>query len=124
MRLSDWSSDVCSSALNPRTLCDRPDLGWRSCRSAARRPICQSPQGSPSPTCRGCPQSGLVEMRSAEHTSELPSLMRISYSVFSLKKNPLNVLRSFSCLEHIHFNSYTILTLYSLHTISLHLILL
>src|SRR3546814_7405529 len=30
---------------------------------------------------------GLVEARSEEHTSELQSLMRISYAVFCLKKN-------------------------------------
>src|SRR3546814_12245909 len=30
---------------------------------------------------------GLVEPRSEEHTSELQSLMRISYAVFCLKKN-------------------------------------
>src|SRR3546814_7128118 len=29
-------------------------------------------------------------LRSEEHTSELPSLMRISYAVFCLKKNKLN----------------------------------
>src|SRR3546814_2163536 len=29
---------------------------------------------------------GLAEIRSEEHTSELQSLMRISYAVFSLKK--------------------------------------
>src|SRR3546814_3393545 len=33
---------------------------------------------------RGCP---LPEKRSEEHTSELQSLMRISYAVFCLKKN-------------------------------------
>src|SRR3546814_9814435 len=32
------------------------------------------------------PQSGLNFMRSEEHTSELQSLMRISYAVFCLKK--------------------------------------
>src|SRR3546814_9431255 len=32
----------------------------------------------------------LVKMRSAEHTSELPSLMRNSYAVFCLKKITLN----------------------------------
>src|SRR3546814_3619036 len=31
-----------------------------------------------------------VASRSEEHTSELPSLMRISYAVFSLKKNNTN----------------------------------
>src|SRR3546814_3300703 len=31
-----------------------------------------------------------VELRSEEHTSELPSLMRISYAVFCLKKKKTN----------------------------------
>src|SRR3546814_9163455 len=46
-----------------------------------------------------CPEisprvTGSVEFvngRSEEHTSELPSLMRISYAVFCLKKNNYNV---------------------------------
>src|SRR3546814_10877192 len=33
---------------------------------------------------------GGAEIRSEEHTSELQSLMRISYDVFSLKKNKTN----------------------------------
>src|SRR3546814_10642270 len=34
---------------------------------------------------------GLCAMRSEEHTSELPSLMRISYAIFCLKtKNTIN----------------------------------
>src|SRR3546814_2800540 len=32
------------------------------------------------------PRRGMVEQRSEEHTSELQSLMRISYAVFCLKK--------------------------------------
>src|SRR3546814_1644625 len=32
-------------------------------------------------------KKGTVEVRSEEHTSELQSLMRISYAVFCLKKN-------------------------------------
>src|SRR3546814_8659715 len=35
--------------------------------------------------CSAC--HGIVDARSEEHTSELPSLMRISYAVFCLKKN-------------------------------------
>src|SRR3546814_9369617 len=35
----------------------------------------------------GTPGDPLKERRSEEHTSELPSLMRISYDVFFLKKN-------------------------------------
>src|SRR3546814_3366560 len=41
----------------------------------------------------GC--GGLIvddDMRSEEHTSELPSLMRISYAVFCLKKKTINTL--------------------------------
>src|SRR3546814_5002500 len=33
----------------------------------------------------------LARTRSEEHTSELQSLMRISYAVFCLKKNKLNI---------------------------------
>src|SRR3546814_1414045 len=46
----------------------------------------------PSLPCRG---SGAAqrhfEARSEEHTSELQSLMRISYAVFCLKKNKANI---------------------------------
>src|SRR3546814_4782735 len=34
-------------------------------------------------------RQGRIELRSEEHTSELQSLMRISYAVFCLKKNNL-----------------------------------
>src|SRR3546814_5274201 len=33
------------------------------------------------------PEQPVVQVRSEEHTSELPSLMRLSYAVFCLKKN-------------------------------------
>src|SRR3546814_9909648 len=39
--------------------------------------------------------------RSEEHTSELQSLMRISYAVFCLKKQTLAVNKS-SCLRSLH----------------------
>src|SRR3546814_2572732 len=38
------------------------------------------------------PRAGLPGHRSEEHTSELQSLMRISYAVFCLKKKPNHVL--------------------------------
>src|SRR3546814_2191447 len=41
---------------------------------------------------------GVVDGRSEEHTSELQSLMRISYAVFCLKKKILNVKLHFSKL--------------------------
>src|SRR3546814_9351623 len=92
MRISDWSSDVCSSDL-ARTLChgqgqarDRgfgrtgPAHGY----GAARR--WRTERGP----CRGTRHRrycGREAQRSEEHTSELQSLMRTSYAVFSLQKN-------------------------------------
>src|SRR3546814_5944123 len=49
--------------------------------------------GDKSEDARACPRHGstccpafICALRSEEHTSELPSLMRISYAVFCLKK--------------------------------------
>src|SRR3546814_2183481 len=81
MRISDWSSDVCSS-----------DLGRGAANAASparqRRNLdaCEKNCG-----CRRGPGSGgggcyRTWRRSEEHTSELQSLMRISYAVFCLKK--------------------------------------
>src|SRR3546814_3376334 len=102
MRISDWSSDVCSSDLtgliakmgvpvrevlrtkaDPYTELglDDPALGDDALIDAMlahpiliNRPIVVTPLGAR--LCR----------RSEEHTSELQSLMRISYAVFCLKK--------------------------------------
>src|SRR3546814_2533687 len=63
MRISDWSSDVCSSDLPARPEIDELDMLQRP--FAFRRHH---------------------HARSEEHTSELQSLMRISYAVFCLKK--------------------------------------
>src|SRR3546814_2977489 len=60
--------------------------------------------------------SMLVE-RSEEHTSELQSLMRISYAVFCLKKkNPFLLLLQLSCHNRTYSTSYIIyyLDLYNL----------
>src|SRR3546814_1769791 len=91
MRISDWSSDVCSSDLlsrpvHPRICCgkdheDRPgDIGRRAAvpPSHGAGEIC----GHAGSVIRGSRNS----RRSEEHTSELQSLMRISYAVFCLKK--------------------------------------
>src|SRR3546814_8075333 len=110
MRISDWSSDVCSS--------DLPAAGRRQPAGAARfrRHLggCADQLGAHwfdvandlragllrggNDACR-CVASGpgslrrdlsslaaAVRRRSEEHTSELQSLMRISYAVFCLKK--------------------------------------
>src|SRR3546814_2398042 len=97
MRISDWSSDVCSSDLRAGDgarrdrLCqaDAPppgdglhELDRAGCdqygdgrRAGARQPAAGAV----------CPRRRLCQ-RSEEHTSELQSLMRISYAVFCLKK--------------------------------------
>src|SRR3546814_6356757 len=87
MRISDWSSDVClpCSRWSPGGIpaarsdwCDgcAPDPGSRHQR-ASPVPAGNGP-GACRPSCR--------QDRSEEHTSELQSLMRISYAVFCLKK--------------------------------------
>src|SRR3546814_8718590 len=82
MRISDWSSDVCSSDLRPP-----PASRYRS-RARRLRPTPRTGSRSRSNSCRSCrycPTSRSPH-RSEEHTSELQSLMRISYAVFCLKK--------------------------------------
>src|SRR3546814_5053457 len=82
MRISDWSSDVCSSDLSgtsslgsPRTRTSRRSAASRS-RRRSRPHRRRAPAGWRRVRLR----------RSEEHTSELQSLMRISYAVFCLKK--------------------------------------
>src|SRR3546814_8318091 len=91
LRISDWSSDVCSSDLPSARLArgraDPPAHPRRSYQAAAaprRGPApasCRAADYAPAraPMRRGSP-------RSEEHTSELQSLIRISYAVFCLKK--------------------------------------
>src|SRR3546814_5969632 len=111
MRISDWSSDVCSSDLRTNTTVlstyvhpitqryierledqlkdggyEKPlymmqsNGGIATAKAAKANPIAMVESG---------PASGIFAaayMRSEEHTSELQSLMRISYAVFCLKK--------------------------------------
>src|SRR3546814_4679579 len=113
MRISDWSSDVCSSDLLDHRADDR-----RLVAGAIERLLDRDDVG----IGRRLPQKGendvetLIGMvdedvlradrretvatmfadafgetrRSEEHTSELQSLMRISYAVFCLKKKTTN----------------------------------
>src|SRR3546814_2190334 len=53
-----------------------------------------------------------AEPRSEEHTSELQSLMRISYAVFCLKKKTKQVT---TCVKPIQMKSYSLLTYYQKH---------
>src|SRR3546814_4067879 len=80
MRISDWSSDVCSSDLCGNSI-------------AAVGPKERSPwiirftRMNPSTDLNWiCPTAAQHLSRSEEHTSELQSLMRISYAVFCLKQ--------------------------------------
>src|SRR3546814_4768187 len=108
MRISDWSSDVCSSDLAQRLqhVCvDEPcdDIVrqfaavWEAEDVGAVDVVIVSifSAGARYGDARQDVSEQQVS-RSEEHTSELQSLMRISYAVFCLKKNqpPYTPLRS------------------------------
>src|SRR3546814_9497219 len=107
MRISDWSSDVCSSDL----LCAGPARPGRRVAAARRRRHAAAPRREGRAVERRLPPAEIsvrslargpdypalagrevasrfgraAGHRSEEHTSELQSLMRISYAVFCLK---------------------------------------
>src|SRR3546814_8998994 len=101
MRISDWSSDVCSSDLILDVWFDS-GCTHAFVLESGRWPALVRHDGSThsadlylegSDQHRGWFQSSLLEScgtrgqaRSEEHTSELQSLMRISYAVFCLNK--------------------------------------
>src|SRR3546814_7654321 len=64
------------------------DRSSRSPRAPARRAPDLRPAGGD--TIGRDPDSGSRSIRSEEHTSELQSLMRISYAVFCLKKKKIH----------------------------------
>src|SRR3546814_3658130 len=92
MRISDWSSDVCSSDL----LVDVPGVVHQLGNSLF--PVANGVQNAlggdghaehrnvPGPPAHANANATAGTQRSEEHTSELQSLMRISYAVFCLKK--------------------------------------
>src|SRR3546814_10708410 len=103
MRISDWSSDVCSSdlLLNPRLTrgdfscaCGRTSfeaiIGVRvsatNADSATAPASATDSSRNRRPVLPSMKPTGRNTARSEEHTSELQSLMRISYAVFCLKK--------------------------------------
>src|SRR3546814_7594125 len=93
MRISDGSSDVCSSDLDHAQLLGAQLLVGSQLRPL-RRKIQQRRPGNNAflvvvdGAARGSGRRRFVRRchRSEEHTSELQSLMRISYAVFCLKK--------------------------------------
>src|SRR3546814_10685363 len=115
MRISDWSSDVCSSDLSEpsfHTIARWFFWGGFQLFIFARRPLlpcnrlpCEPPNPRPRPLTsfdsemrigNHVDKAAVLEfierrpsclwVRSAEHKSELQSLMRISYAVFCLTK--------------------------------------
>src|SRR3546814_5028691 len=100
MRISDWSSDVCSSDLYKA--CWYPaGKGTARCNTFTlakalaalidtNARIINLSLGGPADPLLGQLLDALLQqdriVRSEEHTSELQSLMRISYAVFCLKK--------------------------------------
>src|SRR3546814_2265221 len=117
MRISDWSSDVCSSDLWRRS---GRRFGRRSGRHFRRRRSPTQPGGwrctmtrrtattwtatpgtaTTTPAATRSATAGRRGTRSEEHTSELQSLMRISYAVFCCKKTN----NKYSTADHTHYD--------------------
>src|SRR3546814_10038957 len=97
MRISDWSSDVCSSDLtgagdrrrltSHSIVVEAAPIGAVSVygTSAEAATVPSAIPGNVSSAAKFC-GCRHIACRSEEHTSELQSLMRISYAVFCLKK--------------------------------------
>src|SRR3546814_7514717 len=130
MRISDWSSDVCSSdlpsgvrqklaaeAAPTRATCSRGSIrpgGGRLARARARRRLLRLDAGRlaldrllarlallAAHRVQQQPRADRAGHRSEEHTSELQSLMRISYAVFCLKKHQTK-LKTHTHVKHIY----------------------
>src|SRR3546814_10567432 len=106
MRISDWSSDVCSSDLvsagvrrpaapaSEPAICDERFFP----HDKQRNPMVSRGGVGTNPLRKQFPQhrelrrvpADDIGVRSEEHTSELQSLMRISYAVFCLTKHTIN----------------------------------
>src|SRR3546814_10536133 len=104
MRISDWSSDVCSSDLGcsaparpiARSTADQSGAahaGLASRRLANPKALVffsiidpSSAHSTRKASRHASAPPASPDVRSEEHTSELQSLMRISYAVFCLKK--------------------------------------
>src|SRR3546814_4458494 len=96
MRISDWSSDVCSSDLD--VALEGHDAseghvgrvmsltGRRITNTVAPYDLVRKMRASVLVLGPLVAREGEATVRSEEHTSELQSLMRISYAVFCLKK--------------------------------------
>src|SRR3546814_1943292 len=92
MRISDWSSDVCSSDLSDPARCGQCDIcldppAAEDATEAAQKALAAVQRlGQRFGRNRVIDHLIGKDKRSEEHTSELQSLMRISYAVCCLKK--------------------------------------
>src|SRR3546814_10576278 len=117
MRISDWSSDVCSSDLLLDRL-QRPDPahpGPGPRLEHRRPPVRRTRPGGEEAAVDGDQdraRQGQVRrhLRSEEHTSELQSLMRISYAVFCLKKKNTRNIKS----KHLTIKNSTHICMYNI----------
>src|SRR3546814_3515179 len=101
MRISDWSSDVCSSDLHEPRLRGRARQPAgeraRNARLAIRRLERRAGTHRPAGVQRAISprgQPGPASQRSEEPTSELQSLMRNSYALLYCKKKNLTTHRT------------------------------
>src|SRR3546814_974576 len=125
MRISDWSSDVCSSDLRLGYGLGRSS-SWQPCGSDGDAQTQHDGHGGASvrdgadrrtaaaARATGRPRGGLAYLpalagrrraaiaRSEEHTSELPSLMRISYAVFCLKQKKTSINHQITSQQQYH----------------------
>src|SRR3546814_8893620 len=104
MRISDWSSDVCSSDLVEQAMLSDAHRYWlnnpKLDRAATRldqqiererEEVAKAAEAARIENERRLDRLATsIARRSEEHTSELQSLMRISYAVFCLKKKKRN----------------------------------
>src|SRR3546814_5749736 len=87
MRISDWSSDVCSSDLHMSSGLEHVENGDPVWQGDTVAMLFGDGAGDMAGFAEAKPAAAQPgEVRSEEHTSELQSLMRISYAVFCLKK--------------------------------------
>src|SRR3546814_1498581 len=113
MRISDWSSDVCSSDLIRKHMMQLPSKDILRSLGGALTPFDDFITWTPGdPRWDKVPLAGKgfssstpalhINSRSEEHTSELQSLMRISYAVFCLKKKNTHTNTSQHNTRHNH----------------------
>src|SRR3546814_9923792 len=113
MRISDWSSDVCSSDLAAIALgVDRVLSSGGAPTAIEGIETLQAMRARAGGAITVMAGSGIdagnvgrllaIGIRSEEHTSELQSLMRISYAVFCLKTKT----HSYKIYSHILYKNY------------------